>query len=380
MTKKIAYVHYPHNVNASRLETMAFSLNSVICLAKMGFGIDLYLWEDPSSSYQNIFPENVNIKYFKHTPSSLNSRLNIVKSVVLRLQFRFQKNKYDCVFGLGQVGAYVGNFLAQSSQCPFIYVNDEFPSCWGDDSYWKGYEQSIAQKAALIICPDLQRYYHLCTELSLSDKPFAVLPNIPTIQSSFTSMDWHKRLGVERDCALFLHGGSVADWAQIPELLSSLPYWPPKTTLVIHCQSSEMLNAYRKELSHLDVPGRVVWSSESLSNEELNALVAYCTGNFALYRNTNLNFEYIGFSSGKLMRSLACGSPVIASRFLSLSFVEEFQLGFLVRHPAEIPDAIQGILNDRAAYAQRCLEFCRNHASFERAWSEFSPKLQKLIK
>jgi glycosyltransferase involved in cell wall biosynthesis len=379
MTKKIAYIHYPHNVNASRLETMAFSLNSVMSLAKMGFQVDLYLWENPSSNYQAIFPETVNIKYFKHPLLSLNSRLNIIRPVALQLQFKLKKHHYDCVFGLGQIGAYVGNLLAQSSQCPFIYINDEFPSCWGNDSYWAGYEQKIAQQAALIIVPDLQRYYHLCTELNLKEKSFSVLPNIPTVQFSCAQIDWHERLEIDRDCALFLHAGSVADWAQIPELLSSVPYWPLKTVLVIHSHSSEILKAYRKELSHLDTPGRVIWSSEPLSNEELNSLVAYCTGNFALYRNTNVNFEYIGFSSGKLMRSLACGSPVIASRFLSLRFIEDFQLGFLVQHPAEIPNAVQEILGDHSAYAKRCSDFCTSHASFEKAWEEFSAKLQPLI-
>jgi glycosyltransferase involved in cell wall biosynthesis len=283
------------------------------------------------------------------------------------------------VFGYGQIGAYIANIIAKSNQCPFIYFNDEFPSGWGENP-WTQLERQAVQNAAMVVVPDLHRFHPLCQELDVSTKPYAVLPNMPMIKPPFEEINWHEKLGIPKDYVPFLYAGTMVEWAQIPEILSSLPYWPEKAVLILHSRSRQSMEKYRKELSHLEVSGKVIWTHESMSDSQINSLVAYCAGNFALYRNTGPNFEYIGFSSGKLMRSLACGSPVIASRLLSLSFVEEFQLGFLVRHPAEIPDAIQGILDNRAAYAQRCLEFCRDHASFERAWSEFSPKLQKLIK
>ncbi|MFM6347579.1 MAG: hypothetical protein ACKPFK_20875, partial [Dolichospermum sp.] len=58
-----------------------------------------------------------------------------------------------------------------------------------------------------------------------------------------------------------------------------------KTCLIIHTRSSENILKYRQQLSHLDVEGRIFWSLEPMSDTMLNSLVAYCAGNFALYRN-----------------------------------------------------------------------------------------------
>ena len=375
---KIAYIHYPHNVSGSRLETMAFSLNSVISLANMGLHVDLYLWEEPSLNYKELLPDMVTINYFKHPNLSLNSRFNLLRPISLQFQFQHRKNNYISVFGLGQIGAFIGNIIARANQCSFIYLNDEFASCWGDDNPWTRLEQEAVKNASLVITPDLQRFHHLCTEMDISKKSFAVLPNTPIIQLPFEDVDWYAKLGIERDQISFLHAGSVADWAQIPEILSSIPYWPKKTVLIIHSHSREALEKYRQGLAHLELSGRVIWSHESLTVSQLNSLVSHCAGNFALYRNTDLNFQYIGFSSGKLMRSLACGSPVIASKLSSFGFVEDHQLGFLVNHPVEIPHAIKEIMDNRESYSQRCLEFCSTDASFEKAWLDFLPKFEAL--
>jgi glycosyltransferase involved in cell wall biosynthesis len=131
-------------------------------------------------------------------------------------------------------------------------------------------------------------------------------------------------------------------------------------------------------LSHLDINGKIFWSLNPLSDSDLNSLVAYCAANFALYRNSGPNIEYIGFSSGKLMRSLIYGSPVIASQLSSLQFVEDYQLGVLVKHSAEIPRAIEKILINRDLYSSNCLDFCKTQASFEQKWVDFYSKLTEI--
>src|SRR5262245_8379781 len=89
------------------------------------------------------------------------------------------------------------------------------------------------------------------------------------------------------------------------------------------------------------IPGRVFSTSGPLSHKSLNSLVAHCSGSLALYRNTGPNDLLIGTSSGKLMRSVMCGTPVIASSFDSLRFVSQEGIGVQVCHPSEIPAAIQ---------------------------------------
>jgi len=388
MKKKIAFVHYPHGPKSARLETMPFALNTVMNLANVGWEIDLYLWErpllgKPASNYDGLLPKNVTVRYFTELRYS-----PVQNSLDSWLRFRFgQSSNYLCVFGLGQKGAFIGAVIAKASQCPFVQIVDEFPSNWGTN-LWSKLEQEAAKQATMLVVPDAQQFPFLCKELDIPpNKPYAALPNVAAVHSLNEQIDWHSKLGLPKHAIPFLYAGSVSAWAQVPELMSTVPLWPEPAILVIHSRSQNEIQTFRQQYSHLEVANRIFWSSQPLSQDYLNSLVAYCEGNFALYCNTGPHIEYAGFSSGKLMRSLACGSPVIASSLLSFTFVTEHQLGVLVKEPAKIPDAVKQMMGRREEYRKRCLDFCQTHASFEAHWPKFCTEmvnvtgidLQKLI-
>src|SRR5205085_2075180 len=102
----------------------------------------------------------------------------------------------------------------------------------------------------------------------------------------------------------------------------TLSRWPAKAVLLIHTRGGLDVVNYRRSLDHLRDYGRVFWSFEPVTPAELNDLIvrAFCT--LALYRNLGPNIEKLGMSSGKIMRSIVCGTPVITSRFDSLLFIE----------------------------------------------------------
>ncbi|MBF2020910.1 MAG: hypothetical protein IGR93_12595 [Hydrococcus sp. C42_A2020_068] len=364
MSKRIAYIHYPYGPKSARLETMPFSLNSVLELARVGWEIDLYLWERPSRNYASLLPKNVRIYY------SIESRYNLFNNLRpdwFRFRYHWCRNYY-CVFGLGQIGAYIGSLMAKASQCPFVYLNDEFPSHW-NNPLWEPLERQAVKEAILIVVPDAQRFQPLCQELQLSiTTPHVVLPNIPIVHFSNKPIDWHKRLKLPKGSIPFLYAGSVTVWAQVPELLKTVPYWPELAVLVVNSRSKREIETFWQQYSHLKMSDRIFWSDEPLPENLLNSLVSYCEGNFALYCNTGPNIELVGFSSGKLMRSLACGCPVIATELSSFEFIRKYQLGVLIRNFAEIPDAIKQIMGNREAYRRRCLDFCETHASFKLHW------------
>ena len=65
----------------------------------------------------------------------------------------------------------------------------------------------------------------------------------------------------------------------------------------------------------------------------------------------------MGLAAGKIGNYLKCGVPVIATRLLSLSYIEEYNCGILVDKESDIADAINRILSDRDLYsknAHRC--------------------------
>ena len=79
------------------------------------------------------------------------------------------------------------------------------------------------------------------------------------------------------------------------------------------------------------------------------------------------------------MRSIACRTPVIASKFSSFSFVKDYQLGFLVNHSCEISSAIQEIIDNKKAYSKRCLDFVQTEVSFDKYWQIFCDQLKEEI-
>jgi glycosyltransferase involved in cell wall biosynthesis len=192
--------------------------------------------------------------------------------------------------------------------------------------------------------------------------------------------DWHQLLGIPSDKRIFLNAGTLRDAFQIPEILSSTVYWPSDAVLLLHSRTPEDDRGYCQELSHLHVPGRVFSTSASLSDKLLNSLVAHCNGTFALYRNIGPNFLFTGTSSGKLMRSVMCGTPVIASSFDSLRFVSQEGIGVQVCHPSEIPAAIQKLAGNERAYREKCLSFAAREVIREQqSWEALVTTLRNKI-
>ncbi len=379
-SKPIAFVYCPHTPNLARLETMPMALNLVRKLAQAGRQVDLFLWEEPSARYATLLPGTVRVHYQQEIKPW---RLNRLRPLWEGLRFA-RPGRFALAFGLGQIGIHLAHSAAKASACPLVYVNDEFPSCWGL-SAWTRCEQQAAARAALVVVPDAARFAPLCAELPLHHTPWAALPNTTEPEPAGgdnpvaplgSPPDWRQRLGLPEGHHVFLHAGSVADWAQVPEILCSLAHWPANAVLLIHSRSKAGLASYRKQLAHLNLPGRVFWSEEPLAEHELNSLVAFCSGSFALYRNMGPNIEYMGMSSGKLMRSIACGTPVIASNFASLAFVQENQLGVQVSHPAELPAAVAQTMAMLATYRHNCRAYHQAMSSFENAWPAFCAQLR----
>ncbi len=360
-------------------------MNIIKALAQSGHHVDLYLWEKDTAVYSSYFPENVRIlKLQTCRPDRIIKRkmdwLNHFMKPFIKLELNLNR-KYDIVFGLGQIGIYLAELMANKCDARYIYINDEFPSAYGTDynNYWKKEERETAANACLIIAPDEQRIPLLCSELGVdADKiSTAVIPNAIRPSPVVSTINWAERLQLPVGSKPLLHAGSVSDWAQIPEILSSLYYWPADTVLIINSRTP-VTQSYKQQIAHLLPVNRVFWTEEPLREDELNSLVSYCMASFSLYRDLGDNIRYVGWSSGKLLRSLVCGRPVIASRLPSLEFVEQHGLGKLVTHPGEIPEAVADIINNQDRYRTNCHDYVKTHLDFKKYWNTACSKIQKV--
>ena len=381
-SRRIAFVYAPspsHGLSvpdAARLETMPFAINTITRLAAADWQVDVFLWERPLVDYHEIFPTNVRLRY-EVLPRRIFHGMRPI-----RLTTRFMRcMDYECAFGLGQIGSYLGAVISLASRCPLVVLNDEFSSHFGH-SQWDALERWAARRANVIIVPSIDRIPQLSKELGLSDhrKRFVEFRNTPNVSRPVEQRDWHALLGIPSGCRIFLNAGTLGDWAQVPEILSSIVHWPSDSVLLLHSRTPEQADGYRQQLSHLHVPDKVFWTSAPLSDKLLNSLVAHCNGSFALYRNMGPNILLTGTSSGKLMRSVMCGSPVIASSFDSLRFVSQEGIGVQVRHPSEIPTAIQELTRNERAYREKCLSFATHEVVREQqSWDALVTALSDKI-
>ena len=149
---------------------------------------------------------------------------------------------------------------------------------------------------------------------------------------------------------MFLMAGGLNDNNQLCELLTSVKNWRDDTVLILKGKNQD--KNLQRTYSHLDIPGKIIWDFTSFSPKKLHSLIKYCSASFGLYRNIHDNFRYIGKSSGKIMRSLACGRPVIGSKNSSLDFIEKLELGALIEHPLDIAHAVNYIIENEKRVEQ----------------------------
>jgi glycosyltransferase involved in cell wall biosynthesis len=347
---------------------MPFVINVIKRLTTADWEVDVFLWERPLVDYREIFSTTARVRYQVEPKRMLYRPIRLAQ---LTAKFMTYMN-YQCAFGLGQIGSYLGGIISLASRCPLVILNDEFPSFWGP-SRWTPLERWAAKRAHVIIVPSADRIQQLTEELELSNqvKTFVEFRNSPKVSHPLERRDWHALLGIPSNKRIFLHAGTLGEVMQVPEILSSAVYWPEDAVFLLHSRSPEQESGYRQQMAHLDVPGRVFWTSTALSEKLLNSLVAHCSGCFALYRNFGPNISLTGTSSGKLMRSVMCGSPVITSSFESLRFVGQEGIGIQVSHPSEIPRAIQELIGNERAYRERCLSFATQEViREEQSWDD----------
>lgn len=219
-------------------------------------------------------------------------------------------------------------------------------------------ENKSLEKSDIIITHDKWHKQFLLTHFNLNNK-ILLLPN-----SSFTpeihmeSNFLQKRLGVQGQ-KIVLHSGGFGKWFKCKELADSTYNWDKNVKLVFHVSHRVEDDKYFEEVYESDYRGKVLFSLNPVSTYELDSLVASADVGIALYSEKELGYRatYMGLAAGKIGNYLKCGVPIIATKLLSLSYIETYQCGILVEKEKDIASAINKILSNRDMYsknAYRC--------------------------
>lgn len=352
-----------------KLFTMPFGLNVLWYLLQEGYEVEICLLEHASDKYHEILPGNPRIRFMGKL---LSIGLNRIK--YWRIAFRFIfRYRYKHIIAVGQMGAVAAGTIPGKNK-NIAYFNDEFPSIF-KNPFLMQREVALIQRASVVALPDMCRLEGLQEDIGykIPEEKVVEFINSPCWIHSDTvqNINWHERLGIAAGKKIVLFSGGIAPYLQVTEMLMSVKLWDESFVLVMNSSSLDALNKFRQSVEHLHIEGRIIWMQEVLSEDAFHSLIAASFCNICLYSNINPNMYTVGKSSGKAMRSLLLGVPVICSRFPSFRFIEENNIGVCVDHPLEIVDALRHLGREHEAITANCRKYAREQMDTRQEYEHF---------
>ena len=352
-------------LDGPRLLYMPFALSTIRKLMQEGHRIDLYLCERRNKDYDGVFGENVRVYFLDNawawkwgTGRGLYFLLNFL--IGLKVLFK----PYSSLWGIGIVGSSLAGRWAAWKGVDYYYLSDEFP----DIHYlkvWVNAEKKYACNAKRWIVPDESR-----VEITMQQIPgilrerAAVLPNAPLndAPSKPVHVDWYARLNIPEGAEIVMYAGGIDRENNIELLLSVFPLTSIEYYLV-------MIGRNRGYATNpLFKHDRIIWLDNPLSDDELLSLHQSSMCIVAFYSSI-LWLEYVGKSSGKIMRAIMAGCPVITSDFPSLEFIRDRGFGLLIRQAHELIGALNEIKNKKEYYREN-ITARRHEVAFEKYWDQ----------
>ncbi len=252
------------------------------------------------------------------------------------------RKRYDHIIVLGANSIDAIPLIRKNAKAKLTYIDDEFP--WIFLTNLERVKECLSQ-VDLIACFDEPRKQTLFDTLGLPSINSCIIPNIASAQQLIAAdIDWVKRLNLNPAKKYILFHGSLGQKCQLPEILCTLPLWDPQYDLIIIGWKKEYYELYRHLLTD-----RVVLNTGRLNDAEYSSLIQFCYATLGLY-SRYIDRDQIGMSSGRVLRSVMLGIPVIANDYPSMSYVEELGAGKSIHTVLDIPQLLtEGIQTTQSA-------------------------------
>lgn len=238
-------------------------------------------------------------------------------------------------------------------------------------------ERHCLGKAAVVITPSHTTKKYL-QRLGCQDQKIVVIPNGAEVPDNLNRPDF---LPLE----YMVYAGALQPWQGVDVLLKSLRYLQDVDLQLVICSSYTEHHAkpYRKFAEKLEVSDRIIWQYQ-LKKDELNGVLAHALFSVAPLTECSRNIEQ-GCSPLKILESMACATPVIASQ---LPPVEELIVhnvdGILIRpdRPAELARAIRVALDypqNTTAIGRRAADKIRKHFTWQHARQQLQQVYDRIM-
>ncbi len=253
----------------------------------------------------------------------------------------------------------------------------------------KNKEIFYSQQVETILIQDTVRQKLLQKEnrIKPSFTNWHLVPVSPIINANHQNKFAKRRLGLKETDIVYVHSGSIADWAGITMLIETIEKGlPDDTYILIHNKSKfQPANETHQILYALKENGANLILHDELFESYMDYFdfLACLDYGIVLYKPddgvfTGMNIKEIGLSSGKFSTYMAAGLPSILSACTSyIRLTEEFEIGVIVDKEHDLHYHIQNksLLNFSKS---TCRSFYDQHLNADQALKPLLDVLSKM--
>lgn len=328
----------------------------IMSLADSGYKITILTSESRQFTVNSFEHSNIEFikipekKYKLACPTSLKLLFYTIKLLF--------KTEFNYIIGGDSIGNIISSKIIKLVKIKYIFFALEYPQIITKThpklSLIEKLENTALTEADFIITHDQWHKTFLINNFRLDGDKILLLPN-----ASLTP-EYNKRSNYLRDIlnipsnyTIVLHSGGFGEWFKCKELANCTVNWDKNIKLIFHLSHRLENDSYFESIYQHNYEGKIAFSLKPVNTYELDALVASADIGIALYSEDELGYRatYMGLASGKIGNYLKCGIPVIATKLPSLSYIEDFKCGILVKDECQIINAIHTILNDYQNYS-----------------------------
>jgi glycosyltransferase involved in cell wall biosynthesis len=276
------------------------------------------------------------------------------------------KDNYSLIIGVDR-GIIQASHIAQMLHVPFGLISYEIIFAEETGPQSKKSEIDACRGLSFAVCQDKNRASLLYRENRI---PIEKIINIPVAGRSVIRGErtyaLNNMLNIDRDKKIALYiGEPTAKWAAFEELFESSEHWNNEWVIVLHQRYKQYDNFTLEKIAGKNRKNIYISPFPVLAFENMHQLLHAADLGLAFYlpQRTNAsdgnNLLNIGMSSGKISTYLQHGLPIMINELGEMSsFVQEYQLGRVIKSIYDSPLALQNLTTDNLSeYRNNCYRF-----------------------
>lgn len=344
-------------------------VSGVTRLAERGYGVHVIMPRAADHIPMPRFPEEQVSVFFLPTKRKRGMVPGSFQFLARAVQLLRKRGRYVCFFGVDQQGMILAAMAGMLLKTPVVYFSMELYLSYESRGFrqgvYKTLERKCNQRTWLTLIQHPERAACLVEDNRIPQSQIMIVPNSPLGSAARNRGTYfNEKFGIADDCKIVLYAGNIIDWAMCLELAESALTWPDEWVLVLHGYVQSGKEEYLRQIERLATDPHVALSLDMVPYEDVERLYSSADVGVALHNpskhSRETDYANIAGASGKLIRYLKCGLPIVTSDSPGLRrLIDRYRCGIYVSNEHDIENAIAQLLanhDEFSSNAVRCYD------------------------